>query len=76
MSYPNMSYCMCENTLLAMRQIITAMQNEGTEFLQDMSRSERQSFAELFNACESFLTMSEELVDSEEEQEISPWVDE
>jgi len=67
---------MCENTLLAMRQILTAMQNEGSEFLQDMSRSERQSFNELFHACESFLTMSEELVDSEEEQEISPWVDE
>ena len=76
MSYPNMSYCMCENTLLAMRQIINAMKEEGPQFLHDLSRIERQSFNELFHACESFLNMSEELVDSEEEKEISPWADE
>ena len=27
-NYPNMSYCMCENTLLAMEQVLTAMQDD------------------------------------------------
>lgn len=66
-NYPNMSYCMCENTLLAMRQIMNAMEDEGPMFLQDMNRDERRAFKELFNACEAFLTMSEELEEEYEE---------
>ena len=60
-NYPNMSYCMCENTLLAVRQIVGAMNNEGLGFMVDMSRDERRAFQELFNACEDFLVLSEEL---------------
>ena len=62
-NYPNMSYCMCENTLLAMNQILNAMREEGPMFLQEMNRDERRAFQELFNACEDFLTASEELQD-------------
>lgn len=60
-NYPNMSYCMCENTVLAMRQILNAMNEEGVGFLVDMNRDERRAFQELFNLCEDFLTASEEL---------------
>jgi hypothetical protein len=74
--YPNMSYCMCENTLLALRQVINAMKNEGPMFLQDMSRSERESFEEIFNACETFINLADELVAGEEEADFSPWTDE
>ena len=74
--YPNMSYCMCENTLLALHQVINAMKHEGPMFLQDMSRSERESFEEIFNACETFINLADELVAGEEEAEISPWTDE
>lgn len=69
MSYPNMSYCMCENTLLAMRQIITAMQEEGPQFLHDMGREERRAFQELFSTCEDFMTLSEELQDEVERED-------
>jgi len=58
---------MCENTLLAMNQILTAMQEEGPAFLLDLSREERRAFKELFNACEDFLNASEELEDQVEE---------
>ena len=68
-NYPNMSYCMCENTLLAMRQILNAMREEGPMFLQDMNRDERRAFQELFNTCEDFLTASEELQDEYEQDE-------
>ena len=60
-NYPNMSYCMCENTLLAMRQIVEAMDSEGPMFLREMSRDERRAFEKLFDMCESFMTMTEEL---------------
>jgi len=62
-NYPNMSYCMCENTLLALRQVMNAMQEEGPMFLQDMNRDEKRAYQELFNACESFLSAAEELED-------------
>jgi hypothetical protein len=52
---------MCENTLLAMRQIVTAMNEEGPMFLHDMNREERRAFEALFNTCEDFMSLSEEL---------------
>jgi hypothetical protein len=68
MNYPNMSYCMCENTLLALRQVLNAMEDQGTEFVQDMSRSERRAFEELFHACEAFVSEAEQLEEDAAEQ--------
>jgi hypothetical protein len=59
---------MCENTLAAMRQVVTAMQEEGTMFLNDMSRDERRHFEAMFDMCEAFMTLTEEL-EYEERQE-------
>jgi len=67
-NYPNMSYCQCENTLLALKQVLDTMQEEGPMFLREMSRDEMRSYKALFNACEDFLTLSEEL-ELEYEQE-------
>lgn len=68
-NYPNMSYCMCENTLLALKQVLNAMESEGPMFLREMNRDERRAFEELFGYCESFLTMSEELQEEYEAEE-------
>ncbi len=68
-NYPNMSYCMCENTLLALKQVLNAMEEEGPMFLREMNRDERRAFQELFGYCESFLTMSEELEEEYEREE-------
>ncbi len=62
-NYPNMSYCMCNNTLLAMKQVMEAMNEEGPQFLRELSREERRSYEALFNACEDFLNLAEELED-------------
>ena len=64
--HPNMSYCMCENTLLALQQVLNAIKDEGPMFLNDLSRSERESFEELFHACESFMNLADELIAGEE----------
>ncbi len=65
MSYPNMSYCMCENTVAAMRQVMEAMEDSGslTESVSEMSREERLAFQELFNLCESFINLTEDMDD-------------
>ena len=69
-NYPNMSYCMCENTLGALGQVLEAMESEGPpEFLRDLSRTERQAFVELFEACEDFMRMARFAMESEEAEE-------
>ena len=65
MSYPNMSYCQCENTLLALRQVLGNIEEQGAEFLHDMSKEERRAFYELFHACESFVEQAGELTEDE-----------
>jgi len=80
-NYPNMSYCMCENTLLAMKQVMDAMRDEGVGFMSDLSRDERRAFKELFNVCEDFMNLSEELQDEYEQEndgqpdEAQEWAD-
>lgn len=68
-NYPNMSYCMCENTVLAMRQILNAMQEEGPQFLREMGREEKRAYEALFSMCEDFMSMSEELQEELEYEE-------
>jgi hypothetical protein len=60
---------MCENTLLALQQIITAMNMEGPQFLRELSRTERRAFEELFSTCEDFMSLSEELQDEADREE-------
>ena len=68
-NYPNMSYCMNENTLMALRQVVDAMNEEGPQFLREMSRDERRAFEALFNMCEDFMSLSEELQSEFEREE-------
>jgi len=60
---PNMSYCMCENTAGALRQVIEAMREAGSieEFTADMTRDERLGFKEMYDLCLEFV----EIVDDE-----------
>jgi hypothetical protein len=60
---------MNENTLLALKQVLDTMQEEGPQFLREMNRTERRAFEELFGYCESFLTMSEELQEEYEREQ-------
>ena len=68
-NYPNMSYCMNNNTLLALKQVVEAMNEEGPQFLRELSRDERRSFEALFSMCEDFMTLSEELQEEYERGE-------
>ncbi len=77
-SYPNMSYCMFQNTRLAMEQLIEAMNEavsqgpEGIrEFFQDMDRSEKQALSDIFNMCEDYMNLADELEEAKESEGIS-----
>jgi len=75
-NYPNMSYCMNENTVNSMDQVLAAMQDEGPMFLLEMSASELHAFKRLFNQCEAFLTLAEELESRYEEFLDDPYKEE
>lgn len=51
-NFPNMSYCMCENTLAALRQLYEAMRLEDPQdFIGQMNKHERAAFEELAQTC-------------------------
>jgi len=68
--YPNMSYCQCENTLLALQQVLNSMEDEGIDFVKSMGREERRAYQELYHACEAFMReadlMEQDLVEEEQ----------
>jgi hypothetical protein len=51
-----------------MNQIVTAMNEQGPDFLREMGREERQAFQELFNMCEDFISLSEEITEQAENE--------
>ena len=51
-NFPNMSYCMCENTLAALRQVFEAMRHEDAiDFIGAMNKHELAAFRELAQTC-------------------------
>lgn len=67
--YPNMSYCMCENTRAALAQVINAMAEQGPHFVMELSRDEKHHYAKLFDLCELFCAEYEEIQDIIENEE-------
>lgn len=63
--YPNMSYCMYENTLLAVNQILSALQNGKFPSSVDEQRAAR----ELIMAADQLSELIEEAFDSFDEVE-------
>jgi hypothetical protein len=67
--YPNMSYCMFQNTLLAMEQLNTFLAEARGEELMDISRDELRAMMELYNQCESFLNLGDDFMERRERME-------
>lgn len=62
-NYPNMSYCMCENTNMALQQVLDAMEEKGHRFIKDMNEYEWRAFQEMFQTCEDFIREAQYLVE-------------
>ena len=67
--YPNMSYCMFQNTLGAMAQITEFLANAQGEDVTDISKDELRAMMELFNECESFLNLADDFMERRERME-------
>jgi len=74
--YPNMSYCMCNNTEAALNQIMDAMDDEGdVEFVKDLSRDELRSFNELVYIAEQFARRAERALDRVADERVAEVLD-
>ena len=63
-NYPNMSYCMCNNTEVAFNQIMDAMDEQGDiEFVKQLSMDELRSFNEIAFMARQFAQRAERAVD-------------
>ena len=60
--YPNMSYCMFNNTLLAMEQINEFITEGDPEELVDVRREELAKAQELYYACKEYLSLYKDMV--------------
>ena len=62
--YPNMSYCMCNNTEAGLNQIMDAMDEQGdVEFVKELSMDELRSFNEIAFMARLFAQRAERAVD-------------
>ena len=62
-NYPNMSYCMCNNTEAALAQIMDAMDEQGdVEFVKELSMDELRSFNEIAFMARRFAQRAERAV--------------
>lgn len=62
--YPNMSYCMCQNTLLAMQQVLNAIEDQGAkDFRKDLMYEEGRAVLALYHACHEFVRIVQEEMD-------------
>jgi hypothetical protein len=64
----NMSYCMFENTSLAMRQLLQATQEADSLRDMDLSRDELRALRELVEQCEHFMDEVQRLDDGDQDQ--------
>ena len=74
-NYPNMSYCMFQNTQIAMDQLAEFMQEADEDDMMDMSKDELRAMRELVGYCEQYLQMVEEF-DSKRQELLDSFEDE
>jgi hypothetical protein len=66
-NYPNMSYCMFENTQLAMDQLATFLQEADQDDMLDISKSELRAMRELVGYCEQYIRLVEDFDDKRQQ---------
>lgn len=61
--YPNMSYCMCNNTLAAMEQVMDAM--EDVDFIEDLNPDELRAFNEIVHVARLLARKGQKMLDEQ-----------
>jgi len=62
---PNMSYCMIENTVAAMRQVLNAMEEADSLEDLDLNSYEKLAYGDLKGLCDEIVFQMERLEDSD-----------
>lgn len=74
-NYPNMSYCMCNNTLAAMNQLMDAM--EDVDFIDELNHSmkwdndELRAFNELQHVAAMFAKKAQKMLDNQIDRNVA-----
>jgi hypothetical protein len=66
-NYPNMSYCMFQNTQMAMDQLAEFMIEADMDDVLDISKDELRAMRELVGYCEQYIRLAEEFDNKREE---------
>jgi|SanBayMetagenome_1026888.scaffolds.fasta_scaffold01962_8 hypothetical protein len=66
-NYPNMSYCMFQNTRMAMDQLAEFMQEADMDDVLDISDDELRAMRELHGYCEQYIRLAEQFEAKREE---------
>lgn len=66
-NYPNMSYCMFQNTRMAMDQVNEFMIEADFDDVLDMSRDELRAMQELVGYCEQYMDLVNEFMQKRDE---------
>ena len=67
--YPNMSYCMCNNTLAAMDQLMDAMAD--VDFIENLNPDELRSFNDLIHVANLFARRGQLLLDRQIDRNVA-----
>ena len=74
--YPNMSYCMCNNTLAGLEQIMAAMDEQGAmPFVRELNMDELRAFNELAHVARQFAKRAERAIDDAIDANVSDVLD-
>ena len=71
--YPNMSYCMCNNTLAAMDQLMDAMAD--VDFIENLNPDELRSFNDLIELAKLFVSQGEFLVGQQIDKNVAKFLE-
>ncbi len=74
-NYPNMSYCMFQNTQMAMDQLAEFMQEADMDDVLDISKDELRAMQELVGYCEQYIRLAEDF-DSKRQEMLDALEDE
>lgn len=51
----SMSYCICENTAIQLKELIDSLESDPERFLDSRSESEQKSFVRLIELCQELM---------------------
>lgn len=69
-NYPNMGYCVIENTVNSMRQLVDGLaEAQSKSAVDDLNQYEQRAYRDLYVLCQAIMDEMDRLDEAEEEEE-------